>query len=116
MEKSAYTQQSGSYNSLIKAVAKKRGNVLANFNFQNSPHETPNVYHLHNACLKFDAEREFICTTDVQFEPATSVFFGHKDSTGFFSQARILCNDTLIVENLDFIHELNILFQFIPMK
>jgi hypothetical protein len=67
------------------------------------------IHDLHNTSLKFDAEREFVITTNAQLVPATKVFLGSKRSTGFFDQVNICCNDALRVDNLDVISEVNIL-------
>jgi hypothetical protein len=67
------------------------------------------VNDLHNAYLKFDVERKFVFTTDTLLTQVTTVFIGDKQTAGFFNQELICCNDTLIVDNLDFIYDLNIL-------
>jgi hypothetical protein len=64
---------------------------------------------LHSTYIKFDAEREFIYTTDNQVNQVTTVFLGDKHAACFFNQIRICCNEMMIVGNLDFISELNIL-------
>jgi hypothetical protein len=64
---------------------------------------------LHHPYSKFDVEREFAFTTNTLLPVAATVFFGDKFVAGFFYQVLIFCNDTLIVDNLDFTYELNIL-------
>jgi hypothetical protein len=44
------------------------------------------VNNLHNAYLKFDAEREFVFITDTQLAQVTTVFLGDKHTTGFLNQ------------------------------
>jgi hypothetical protein len=111
MEKSAYTQHSGSgsYIPLVKTVAKEGVNISGNVNFQISPNGTLSVYYLYNAYLKFEVEREFVYTTDTQLTQATTVFLGDKHTADFFNQVHICSHDTLIVDNLDVIEEINIL-------
>jgi hypothetical protein len=68
MEKSAYTQHSGSglYNPFVKTVSNEGGNISGNINVQISLLGTLRVYDLHNSYRKFDGEREYVFTTDTK--------------------------------------------------
>jgi hypothetical protein len=57
----------------------------------------------------FDAKPEFVFRTDTKLVQVAIVFLGYKHVPRFFNQGRIYCDETLIVDNLDFIYELNIL-------
>jgi hypothetical protein len=45
---------------------------------------------------------------DAQEAQATKIFLGNKLAAGICNQFWIRCNDTLMVDNLDFMCELNI--------
>jgi hypothetical protein len=54
-------------------------------------------------------KRDLIYTIDAQLTNPATIFLGKKHAANFISQALICCTDTLIVDNLDFVYETNIL-------
>jgi hypothetical protein len=58
----------------------------------------------------------FIYITGDQFANSTPIFIGDKHEANFISQPGICWNDTLIIDNRDFVYEVNTWMQPSLMK
>jgi hypothetical protein len=74
-----------------------------------SPNGKLSVNDLLHAYLKFNVKRHFIYITENLLAQATRIFLRDKQAANLISQARFYCNDTLVVDKLDFVDEVNIL-------